>query len=46
MIVINEVLDVLNCIFINRLNRFTVRIKIGDREDNAHLTNTGLYMMY
>ena len=41
MIVINEILDILNCTFISRLNRFTVRIKIGDHEDNAHLTNTG-----
>lgn len=41
MTVIDGIKDVLDCVYIKRLNRFTVRIRLGCGEYNAHLTNTG-----
>ncbi len=38
-----HLLDVepVECVFLERVNRFTVKVLVGDHEEKAHLTNTG-----
>ncbi len=41
MIELISINDRLKCVFMDRINRFVVKVKINDREDYAHINNTG-----